>query len=138
MRLQPGTREILVVSGASSRDQWLQSIARPQFEEFQKRVKFIYLTGVADDDLVRTVTQAPDGTAIFFLSMFQDSAGNNLLSNEVLKRIASVARVPVYSQSGMNLGRGIVGGVVFDPQTVAAVKRMEAAILEQQEQLAAA
>jgi PAS domain S-box-containing protein len=50
--------------------------------------------------------------------MFQDSAGNNLLSNEVLKRIASVARVPVYSQSGMNLGRGIVGGVVFDPQTL--------------------
>ena len=118
LRLQPGTREILVVSGASSRDQWLQSLARPQFEELQKRVKFTYLTGVAVDDLVRTVTQAPDGTAIFFLSMFQDSAGNNLLSNEVLKRIASVARVPVYSQSGMNLGRGIVGGVVFDPQSL--------------------
>ncbi len=119
LRLQPGTREILVVSGASSGDQWLQSIARPQFEEFQKRVKFTYLIGVAVDDLVRTVTQAPDGTAIFFLSMFQDSAGNNLLSHEVLKRIASVARVPVYSQSGMNLGRGIVGGVVFDPQSLA-------------------
>ena len=118
LRLQPGTREILVVSGASSRDQWLQSIARPQFEEFQKRVKFTYLTGVAVDDLVRTVTQAPDGTTIFFLSMFQDSAGNNLVSHEVLKRIASVARVPVYSQSGMNLGRGIVGGVVFDPQSL--------------------
>jgi len=118
LRLQPGTREILVVSGASSRDQWLQSIARPQFEEFQKRVKFTYLAGVALDDLVRTVTQAPDGTAIFFLSMFQDSAGNNLVSHEVLKRIASVARVPVYSQSGMNLGRGIVGGVVFDPQSL--------------------
>ena len=118
LRLQPGTREILVVSGASSRDQWLRSIARPQFEEFQKRVKFTYLTGVAVDDLVRTVTQAPDGTAIFFLSMLQDSAGNNLVSHEVLKRIASVARVPVYSQSGMNLGRGIVGGVVFDPQSL--------------------
>jgi PAS domain S-box-containing protein len=118
LRLQPGTREILVVSGASSRDQWLQSIARPQFEEFQKRVKFTYLTGVAVDDLVRTVTQAPDGTAIFFLSMFQDSAGNNLLSNEVLKRIASVARVPVYSQSAMNLGMGTIGGVVFDPQSL--------------------
>jgi PAS domain S-box-containing protein len=118
LRLQPGTREILVVSGASSRDQWLQSIARPQFEEFQKRVKFTYLTGVAVDDLVRTVTQAPDGTAIFFLSMFQDSAGNNLLSHEVLARIAKEARVPVYSQSGMNLGRGIVGGIVFDPQSL--------------------
>src|SRR6201993_440017 len=118
LRLQPRTREILVISGASASDQWLQSIARSQFEEFQKRVKFTYLTGVAVDDLVRTVTQAPDGTTIFFLSMFQDSAGNNLVSHEVLKRIASVARVPVYSQSGMNLGRGIVGGVVFDPQSL--------------------
>jgi signal transduction histidine kinase len=53
-----------------------------------------------------------------FLSVLQDSAGNNLLSHEVLARIAKVARVPVYSQSGANLGRGIVGGVVFNPEAL--------------------
>ena len=118
LRLQPSTREIVVISGASPTDQWLQSIARRQLEALEKRVNFTYLTGVAVEDLVRTVTQAADGTAILFLSMLQDSAGNNLLSHEVLTRIANVARVPIYSQSGANVGRGIVGGVVFNPESL--------------------
>jgi len=118
LRLQPSTREILIISGASPTDQWLQSIARSQLEELEKRVKFTFLTGVAVEDLVKTVTQVPDGTAILFLSMLQDSAGNNLLSHEVLAHIANVARVPVYSQSGTNVGRGTVGGVVFNPESL--------------------
>jgi signal transduction histidine kinase len=48
--------------------------------------------------------------------MYQDSAGNKLLSHEVLTRIAKEARVPVYNQTGTNVGLGIVGGVVFDPE----------------------
>ncbi len=67
-------------------------------------------------DFVRTVARAPDGTVILFLSMYQDSAGNNLLSHEVLTRIAKEARVPVYNQTATHVGLGIVGGVVFDPE----------------------
>jgi PAS domain S-box-containing protein len=118
LRLQPRTREILVISGASANDQWLQSLARPQLDQLEKRVKFTYLTGVAVEDLASTVARVPDRTAILFLSMFQDSAGNKLLSHEMLTRIARVARVPVYSQSGANVGRGIVGGVVFNPESL--------------------
>jgi signal transduction histidine kinase len=118
LRLQPRTREILVISGASASDQWLQSVARRQLKELENRVKFTYLTGLAVEDLVSTVTRVPDGTAILFLSMLQDSAGNKLLSHEVLARIAKEARVPVYSQSGMNVGLGLVGGVVFNPESL--------------------
>jgi signal transduction histidine kinase len=118
LRLQPNTQEILVISGASASDQWLQSVARRQLEELEKRVKFTYLTGVAVEDLVTTVTRVPDGTAILFLSMFQDSAGNKLLSHEVLTRIAKEARVPVYSQGGTHVGLGVVGGVVFNPESL--------------------
>ncbi|HEX4921040.1 MAG TPA: ABC transporter substrate binding protein, partial [Candidatus Bathyarchaeia archaeon] len=118
LRLQPRTRQILVISGASASDQWLQSIARPQFQEFEKRVKFTYLNGVAVEDLLRTVANVPDGTAILFLSMLQDSAGNKLLSQDVLALIAKEARVPVYSQGGIYVGQGVVGGVVFDPESL--------------------
>jgi len=68
---------------------------------------------------VRTAAQVPDGTVILYLSMYQDSAGNKLLSHEVLARIAKEARVPVYNQTATNVGLGIVGGVVFDPETLA-------------------
>lgn len=116
--LQPRTREILVISGASASDQLLQSIARRQLEVLEKQVKFTYLTGVAVEDLVGAVTRVPDGTAVLYLSMYQDSAGNKLLSHEVLARITKEARVPVYSQGGSYVGLGIVGGVVFDPESL--------------------
>jgi signal transduction histidine kinase len=118
LRLQPRTRGILVISGASASDQWLQSIARRQLEELEKRVKLSYMDGGSVEDLVTTVARVPDGTVILFLSMLQDAAGNKLLSHEVLARIAKEARVPVYNQGGTHVGLGIVGGVVFNPESL--------------------
>jgi len=69
-------------------------------------------------DFVRTAARVPDGTVILFLSMYQDSAGNKLLTHEVLARIAKEARVPVYNQTATHVGLGIVGGVVFDPENL--------------------
>jgi signal transduction histidine kinase len=116
--LQPNVREILVISGASPSDQWLRSIARRQLDQLEKRVNLTYLDGGSVEDLVRTVARAPDGTAILFLSVYQDSAGNKLLSDEVLARITKEARVPVYNQGGTHVGSGIVGGVVFNPESL--------------------
>ena len=116
LRLQPGTREILVISGASDSDRWRQSEVRGQFAQLETTVKFRYMGAGSVQDFLRTVARVPEGTAILFLSMYQDSAGNKLLSHEVLTRIAKDARVPVYNQTATNVGLGIVGGVVFDPE----------------------
>ena len=116
LRLQPGTREILVISGVSDSDRWRQSEARRQLDPLGKRVKLTYMDAGSVPDFVRTVARVPDGTVILFLSMYEDSSGNKLLSHEVLARIAKEARVPVYNQTATNVGLGIVGGVVFDPE----------------------
>jgi len=116
LRLQPGTREILVISGVSDSDRWRQSEARRQLDRLEKTVKLTYVDAGSVQDFVRTAARVPDGTVILFLSMYQDSAGNKLLSHEVLARIAKEARVPVYNQTASNVGLGIVGGVVFDPE----------------------
>jgi PAS domain S-box-containing protein len=118
LRLQPQTREILVISGASASDHWLQSLAQHQLDQLEKRVKLTYMDTGSVEDFVSTVAQVPDGTVILFLSMYQDSAGNKLLSHEVLSRIAREARVPVYNQAGTHVGLGIVGGVVFNPESL--------------------
>ena len=118
LRLQPQTREILVISGASASDHWLQSLAQHQLDQLEKRVKLTYMDTGSVEDFVNTVAQVPDGTVILFLSMYQDSAGNKLLSHEVLSRIAREARVPVYNQAGTHVGLGIVGGVVFNPESL--------------------
>jgi PAS domain S-box-containing protein len=116
LRLQPATREILVISGASDSDRWRQSEARRQLDPLGKRVKLTYMDAGSVQDFVRTVARVPDGTVILFLSMYEDSAGNKLLSHEALARIAKEARVPVYNQTATHVGLGIVGGVVFDPE----------------------
>lgn len=118
LRLQPDTREILVISGASTNDKWLQSVARAQFDQLEKRVKLTYMDAGSVEDYVTTAARVPDRTVILFLSMYQDSAGNNLLSQEVLARIAKEARVPVYNQGAIHVGLGIVGGVVFNPESL--------------------
>lgn len=101
LRLQPGTRHVLLISGVSPRDQWLQSLARQQLAELENRVKITYLSDITLDDLEKAVAEIPDGTIIQFLSMTQDLAGNKLLSEEVLARIAEKARVPIYSHGGI-------------------------------------
>jgi len=116
LRLQPGTREILVISGASDSDRWRQLEAQRQLDPLGKRVKLTYMDVGGVQDFVKTAARVPDGTVILFLSMYEDSTGNKLLSHEVLTRIAKEARVPVYNQTATNVGLGIVGGVVFDPE----------------------
>lgn len=118
LRLQPDTREIIVISGASTSDKWIQSVARGQLEQLEKRVKFTYMDTGSVEDYLKTVARVPDRTVILFLSMYQDSAGNNLLSHEALARIAREARVPVYNQGAIHIGLGIVGGVVFNPESL--------------------
>ena len=88
LRLQPGTREILVISGTSDSDLWRQSGVRRQLDWLEKRVKLTYMEAGSVQDYLTTVAHVPDGTVILFLTMYQDSAGNKLLSHEVLTRIA--------------------------------------------------
>ena len=116
--LQPRTREILIISGASDSDRWRQAEVRRQLERFEKRLKLTYMDAGSVEDFLRTVARTPDGTVILFISMYQDSAGNKLLSHDVLARIAREARVPVYNQTATQVGLGIVGGVVFDPASL--------------------
>ena len=108
------TRECFVISGASDSDRWRQAEASTPVRSTRENGEVDYMDASSVQDFVRTVARVPDGTVILFLSMYQDSAGNKLLSHEVLARIAKEARVPVYNQTGTNVGWGIVGGVVFD------------------------
>jgi PAS domain S-box-containing protein len=118
LRLQPRTREVLVISGVSPSDQLLQSVARQQLTELKNRLKITYISATTIEDIEKTVAGAPDGAVILYLSIYQDLAGNRLLSNEALSRIAQKARVPIYVHTRTNIGFGAIGGVVFDPESL--------------------
>jgi PAS domain S-box-containing protein len=65
-------------------------------------------------ELLNRVAGLPDGSLIYYLHVFRDGAGATLVPAEALERLAERANAPIYGHVGTYVGRGIVGGRVFD------------------------
>lgn len=74
--LQPGTREVAVVTGNSERDKVLTEEARKASSAFENRVAFRWLTNLSLPGLRDELAHLPDRTVVLYLTMFQDAAGN--------------------------------------------------------------
>jgi len=108
--LQPGTREVAVVTGNSERDKVLTEEARKASSAFENRVAFRWLTNLSLPGLRDELAHLPDRTVVLYLTMFQDAAGNRFTPQEALDQFAPASRAPIYSYYDTYLGYGIVGG----------------------------
>ena len=110
LQLQPRTRQVFVITGASEFDLRALSGARQQFPDLQPRLDFTYLTGLRIEELERMVAALPPDSIIYYVNLSLDGAQRRFEGTNALDRIAAVANVPVYIQSQANLGRGALGG----------------------------
>jgi PAS domain S-box-containing protein len=110
LSLQPNTWRVVVVGGAASSDQVFIAEARQEFREYEDRVEISYLTGLPMKDLQAAVSRLPEHTIIYFVSMFQDGAGNSYDNPEALRLFAPSANAPIYGIADSLLGHGIIGG----------------------------
>lgn len=113
-RLQPDLRTVLLVSGSSARDAVLEASARRQLAEFHSRITVTSSAGAPLEQVRRDVAGLAPGSAILFLSYYQDRAGRRFLPFEVLPSVLTAAAVPVYSGSSRAVELGSVGGRVTD------------------------
>jgi signal transduction histidine kinase len=116
--LQPALRTVYVVSGASAQDRIYETILRRQLAAAPAPQEVVYLTGLTRDDLERRVSSLPDGSMIYYLTVFADRAGTPIRSQELAERLAAVASVPTYSWLDSTMGRGILGGNVLSRPAV--------------------
>jgi PAS domain S-box-containing protein len=65
-------------------------------------------------ELLDRAAGLPAGSLIYYLHIFRDGAGATLVPAEALERLAERANAPIYGHVGTYVGRGIVGGRVFD------------------------
>ena len=115
LRLQPQTRQVLVVGGSSVRDGiWLAS-ARNQLAPYRGRLAISYLTGTTLAQTLRTVSSLPPDAVVLTSTFHRDSAGQDFASREAIARIAQESRVPVYGVLESLVGAGVVGGHVLSP-----------------------
>jgi signal transduction histidine kinase len=113
LRLQPETRHIVVVGGTSAFDQHLLTQARRDFQAFEERASFEYLTDLSMADLLTAVSHVPPQSVILFVTLFRDGAGRAYIPHEAVSRVAGAANAPVYIFVDQYLGRGTVGGHLY-------------------------
>ena len=112
LHLHPGTQRVFVVAGRSKTDAYWVAEARRAFRGYEGKVEFVYLTGLALNDLLRQVAHLPDRSIIYYLHIFEDGVGNTFVPSEVVGPLSSAANAPVYGHFDTYVGRGIVGGRV--------------------------
>ena len=110
LALQPDLKRVYVVSGAGALDRRNESQAREEFHPFEGRVEFTYLSGLVTQDLEERLRTVPPHSAVFYLVVSQDGAGEHFQVMASLSRVASAANAPTYSWADAAVDSGIVGG----------------------------
>jgi signal transduction histidine kinase len=110
LRLHPDAKRIVVIGGTAEGDRLLLERARAASRSFEKRVAIDFWDNLTSDELRRAVPNMPPGSAILYLQVFQDAAGQPFISSEVGFWIGHWANVPVYVLADTLMGTGAVGG----------------------------
>src|SRR5215217_1399355 len=113
LRLQPDTRNVFVVGGASEFDRFLQPLVRRDLQPFEGRLQLEYLFGLSMDALLARLSNLPRHSIILHVSMLTDGAGRRFVPADALESIAASANAPVYVFLDQYVGLGAVGGNVY-------------------------
>src|SRR5207344_462280 len=91
-------------------DRSRESQARAEFRAFEDRVDFTYLSGLVTKDLEARLGTLPPHSAVYYVVVSQDGAGELVQQMPYLTRVAAAANVPTYSWADVDVEAGIVGG----------------------------
>jgi signal transduction histidine kinase len=113
LRLQPDTRNVFVVGGASEFDRFLQPLVRRDLQPLERRLHIEYLFGLSMDTLLARLSNLPKHSIILHVSMLTDGEGRRFVPAHALESIAASANAPVYVFLDQYVGLGAVGGNVY-------------------------
>jgi signal transduction histidine kinase len=118
LALQPDLQHLFVVSGATPADRQFESQARTEFRPFEGRIQITYLSGLLAKDLEARLRTLPPHSAVYYVVVSQDAAGENFQQAPYLARLAALANAPTYSWADAAVETGIVGGRRRDQVTL--------------------
>ena len=110
LALQPNLEHVYVVSGATPADKGFENQAKMEFRRFERRVEFTFLSGLMRKDLEQRIRTLPPHSAVYYVVVSQDAAGENFQQMPYLSRIAATANAPTYGWADAAVETGIVGG----------------------------
>jgi PAS domain S-box-containing protein len=114
LRLQPGTRHLVVTGGVGQFDRDVEAIARKSFSKYESTLEITYLTDLAMPALLDRLRNLPSDTVVFHTSIMQDAAGNRFIdATQSVPLVAAAANGPVFVLDDVDVGNGAVGGNVL-------------------------
>ncbi len=116
LQLQPDTQRIAVVVGCSQVEKFWVDQLKQDFLPYRQRVEVEYLTGLTMKEVLSRVAELPPHSVILNTFFFEDARGEFFLEEEALGLVAGAARVPVYAIYSNDIGHGVVGGWMTDPE----------------------
>jgi PAS domain S-box-containing protein len=109
-KLQPGLKRLAVVAGTGPTDLYLVPFVRQDFVKVERPLEWMDLTGLPMQELLKRVSQLPAATAVLFVTLGQDGAGNRFVSAEAQRMVSKSANAPLYNFIDSAFGYGSVGG----------------------------
>jgi PAS domain S-box-containing protein len=114
LRLQPGTKHVVVVGGVGTYDRHLEDIVHQSLRNYESRLEFTYLTNLDMPTLLRRVGQLPGNTIILYTSIFRDAAGRHFIdANQSSPAVIDASNAPVFILFDVNFGTGAIGGDII-------------------------
>jgi signal transduction histidine kinase/ABC-type uncharacterized transport system substrate-binding protein len=111
LRLQPHTRHVVVVGGASSYDKHIEDLVSASLAPLKSKVDITYLYGLDMPTLLDQIRHLPRDTIILYTSIQRDGFGTRFVNAiESIPLVAGAANVPVFAMADSHIGRGFVGG----------------------------
>jgi signal transduction histidine kinase len=112
LALQPGARRLLVIAGNSAFDQMQLEAARRAVAAWSGRVGVEILAGLTPAALAARLAQEAPDTAVLFVSLMRDEAGQIHAPRNVLQAVAASSAAPIYGAYESYVGHGLVAGSI--------------------------
>jgi len=112
-RLQPDTQRVVMILGEEA----ITSSWRGDITSFAAHTPVDLWIGLTPEELDAKLAALPAQTAVLYVSERRDRLGHSFVPRDLLSRISSRSRAPIYSIATTYLGTGTVGGRLIDPKT---------------------
>ena len=116
LRLQPDTQRVAVVVGCSPVEKFWVDQLKQDFLPYRQRIEIDFLNGLTMQEVLSRVAELPPHSVVLNTFFFEDARGQFYLEEEALDLVARAARVPVYAIYSNDIGHGVVGGRMTDPE----------------------
>jgi C4-dicarboxylate-specific signal transduction histidine kinase len=121
LQMLPDTRRVVLLGGASQRDRRTNAEIVKSIRNIKPDLEIIEATGLSLEQTKAHIRALPDRTIIVVGSFLFEPNGQRLDVPQLVEEFYPVANAPLFADSDMAMGKGIVGGAVLSVQGAAEV-----------------